>query len=68
MEGKRQIIEDVLSLVFVVLSHCVEKCLFVSNDKVLTHMVVDLDILGIDLSKFFSFEVLIPFGHILIHF
>lgn len=67
VEGEGKIVKYVLLDTFIVLSHRVEKCLFVPNYEVLTHVVLHSENLGVYLTQI-EIQLLkigISFTHIL---
>ena len=57
MEGEREILKDRISTILIVLPHCVKQGLFVPNDEILSHMIMNPDILGVDLRILKFFEI-----------
>ena len=57
MEGEREILKDRISAILIVLPHGVKQGLFVANDEILSHVIMNPDILGVDLRILKFFEI-----------
>ena len=57
MEGEREILKDRISAILIVLPHGVKQGLFVANDKILSHVIMNPDVLEVDLRKLKFFEI-----------
>ena len=57
MEGEREILKDRISAILIVLPHGIKQGLFVSDNEILSHMIMNPDILGVDLRILKFFEI-----------
>jgi hypothetical protein len=64
VEGEGEVVEDLFGLGLVVLAHGVEEGFFVAYYKVLAHVVLDAESLGVELDEGVFFESEVAAGHV----